>query len=249
MVRSVHEVVTAPALAEVEATARTRFDMDVTVAYRHVLETFFAYLAFVRGDWKEALRLAETAVQVSPEGHHTSGPDWGSRLRLLAYSGRPSDVMAVLDDRRAAFPQPGRRNGYGSWHLMTGAVEALAVIGERERAAGFYPLVTEYIASGVVLTAYFWPYLLERIAGIGAAAGREWDAAEEHFRTALRQAEELPFPIEAAETRRWYAWMLLDRNGAGDADRARSLVDEAIPIYHSIGMPRHEELARTLFPA
>jgi hypothetical protein len=73
--------------------------------------------------------------------------------------------------------------------------------------------------------------------------------AEEHFGTALRQAEELPFAIEDAETRRWYARMLLDRNGPGDADRARSLVEEAIPIYRRIGMPRHEELARALLPA
>jgi tetratricopeptide (TPR) repeat protein len=247
MVRSSHELVTSSALAEVEATARRRFNVEVAVAYSHVTGAFFAHLAFLRGDWDEALRLAEAAVQVSPEGHHTSGPDWGCLLRLLAYSGRPANVMTVLDDRQADFPQPGRRNGYGAWYLPVGAVEALSVIGERERASKFYPLVREFIATtGVVLPSYFSPYLLERIAGIGAAAGGQWDAAEDHFRTALRQAEQLPFDIEGAETRRFYARMLLDRAAPGDRDRARALLAEAIETYRCIGMPRHEEMTREL---
>jgi hypothetical protein len=40
--------------------------------------------------------------------------------------------------------------------------------------------------------------------------------------------------------------MLLDRNTTGDRDRARSLVEQAIPVYRRIGMPRHEEAARSL---
>ena len=40
--------------------------------------------------------------------------------------------------------------------------------------------------------------------------------------------------------------MLLDRNTAGDRDRARSLLEQAVPVYRRIGMPRHEELTRAL---
>jgi hypothetical protein len=166
-------------------------------------------------------------------------------LLILAYLDRPAEVLATLD-LAEDFPRPGRRNGYGPWYLVPAAIEALAVIGERERAAGLYPLLREHMDSTGVILLCFAPSLLERVAAIGAAAGRQWDLAEEHFSTALRQAEELPFVIEGAETRRWYARMLLDRNGPGDRDRARSLVEEAIPVYGRIGMPRHEELARTL---
>ena len=120
------------------------------------------------------------------------------------------------------------------------------MIGERDRAAGFYPLVLEFMATTGVVLPCFTPYLVERIAGIGAAAGGQWDVAEEHFRSALRQAEELPFVLEGAETQRWYARMLLDRNAAGDRDRARSLVEQAVPVYRRIGMPRHEKEARRL---
>jgi len=40
--------------------------------------------------------------------------------------------------------------------------------------------------------------------------------------------------------------MLLDRDAPGDRDRAHWLVEEALPVYRRIGMPRHEELARRL---
>ena len=127
------------------------------------------------------------------------------------------------------------------------AIEALYVIGERDRAASFYPLVGEFMATtGVILHGFAPCHLLERIAGIGAAAGSQWDLADQHFHNALRQADELPFELEGTETRRFYAEMLLNRNAAGDRDRARSLIEQAMPVYRRIGMPRHEALARRL---
>ena len=48
------------------------------------------------------------------------------------------------------------------------------------------------------------------------------------------------------ETRRWYAWMLLDRDGPGDREKARTLLSEAIAMYRQIGMPKHVEMAETM---
>jgi hypothetical protein len=172
--------------------------------------------------------------------------DWACLLRVLAYSGRSDEVHAVLEGRRGVLPRPGRPNGLGPWCLPDAAVEALWVIGDREGAAAFYPLVREYMETTGAIVHILNPHLVERMAGIGAAASGQRGAAEEHFRTALRQAEELPFEIESAETRRCYAEMLLEWNGTGDRDQARSLIDEALPIYRRVGMPRHEELARRL---
>ena len=103
------------------------------------------------------------------------------------------------------------------------------MIGDRERAAGFYPW------SGVHRDHRRCPLrlrsaLLERIAGIGAAAGGRWDLADEHFHKALRQADELPFELEGTETRRFYAEMLLNRTAAGDRERARSLIEQAMRL-------------------
>ena len=57
-----------------------------------------------------------------------------------------------------------------------------------------------------------------------AGAAREWDAAEQHYERALRQAEELPNRLEIPQVRHWYAVMLLDRGRPDDRERARSML-------------------------
>ena len=84
------------------------------------------------------------------------------------------------------------------------------------------------------------------MAGIAAAAAGQWEKAEEHYKTALRQAHELPHKIEQPEVRRWYARMLLDRDAPGDRDRARELLTEAIEMYRRIGMPKHVQMAERM---
>jgi tetratricopeptide (TPR) repeat protein len=232
-----------------EAGARRHLEVAGPLGFRHMSATLLSQVAFLRGDWDEALRWAEDAVRHSPEDHSTSGMDWACLLRVLAYSGRGAEVHAVLEGRRAVLPGLGRPNGFGPWHIPVGAVEALWVIGDRKGAANFYPLVRELRETTNIVLFALGPSLIERIAGIGAAAGRQWDLAESHFQTALRQAEELPYEIEGAETRRFYAEMLLDRKGPGDRDRARSLIDEALVTYRRVGMPRHAELAQRLLTA
>ncbi len=122
-------------------------------------------------------------------------------------------------------------------------VESLAVIGERDKAAALYPVLTDMIDDGSALT---WAGLTQTYAGIAAAAGERWDEAERHFETALTQAHDMPFVLAQPETRRWYAWMLIDRNEPGDRDKAAGLLKEAIKMYGEIGMPAHIELAEEL---
>ncbi len=88
--------------------------------------------------------------------------------------------------------------------------------------------------------------LLQKVAGIAAAAGEQWEQAEQHFETALRQAHEIPHRIEQPEVRRWYARMLIDRDAPGDREKAHKLLAEAIESYRQIGMPKHLELAEKL---
>ena len=86
--------------------------------------------------------------------------------------------------------------------MLFAAVEGLAVLGERTEAAKLYRLVLERMKTGNI----FRPAdsrLLDTLAGIAAAAGGRWTEAEEHFRTALRRAEEMPHIIEQPEARRF----------------------------------------------
>jgi hypothetical protein len=88
--------------------------------------------------------------------------------------------------------------------------------------------------------------LLQNAAGTAAAAAEQWEAAESHYRTAMRQADELPYRIAQPEVRRWYARMLLERGEDGDHDQARTRLGEAAELYEQRGMPKHVDMARAM---
>jgi tetratricopeptide (TPR) repeat protein len=196
--------------------------------------------------------LRERDLDASPEPESRSG---ASLLLPMLRAARSSGlgirgVFGLIRESRAMttrgpLPRPGRPNGVGSWTVLFAAVEALAVLGERAEAAKFYPLVLEAMKTGNLFRAFDFR-LLDTLAGIAAGAGENWVQAEEHFRTALRRAEELPHVIEQPEARRFYARMLLDRSAPGDRETARKLLTEAIEMYRRIGMPKHVEMAEAM---
>jgi hypothetical protein len=158
--------------------------------------------------------------------------------------------VALVGQRLDAF-------GFGridTERLQTGGVDGEArrdpPQGEHDRAAAFYDLVVECTErTRAICPNYNDMRLLERAAGIAAAAGRCWDDAEEHFRTTLRQAAGLPHLPEQAHTRRFLARMLLERDGPGDRAEAAQMAAEAADLYRRMGIPRHFELAAGLLNA
>ena len=153
-------------------------------------------------------------------------------------------VLDSLQVQRSRLAGIGAENPFGVWEEVASVVESLAVLDRPEGVYELYPHVARGIEKGVVIT--FQVRLWQMVAGIAAACGERWDGAQEHFETALRQAHELPHKIAQPEVRRWYARMLLDRNGAGDRDKARTLLGEAVEMYRTIGMPKHLEMAERM---
>jgi tetratricopeptide (TPR) repeat protein len=199
---------------------------------------------FWGGQWEKALQDFQEAVKVEPAGFY-AGAAWGYLSLFKAYAGDSNGALAMLEQKRQNLPRPGRANTMGTWTMLLAAVEGLAVLGERDEASKLYPLVEEAVHS-LALLIELGAGLLQTVAGMAAAAGGQWEKAEEHYQTALRQAHELPNLIEQPEVRRWYARMLIDRNAPGDRDKAFRLLTEAIAMYRRIGMPKHVEMAEAL---
>jgi tetratricopeptide (TPR) repeat protein len=210
---------------------------------------------FWRGEWEKALQDFQEAVKVEAAGFY-AGAAWGSLSLFKAYAGDSDGALHMLEQERQNLPRPGQANTIGAWSMLLAAVEGLAILNEREEASKLYPLVLEAVNSGA-LVDWLWG-LPQSLAGIAAAAGRQWEKAEEHYETALRQAHELPNVIEQPEVRRWYARMLIDRarsehpepvegrpsrSSGADLEKARQLLTEAIAMYRQIGMPKHVEMA------
>jgi tetratricopeptide (TPR) repeat protein len=216
------------------------------------VDSSYAWLGlaqFLRGDWDAAHGHFEQAVACEPPGA-LNGLDRAPFFEFLAYSGHRERALEMLDESEGhRMPAAGQRNTWGQWAMLTSAVEGLFVLGERERAGDYYDLVVECLElTKVVCCNSTDCRLLERVAGIAAMAGRCWDDAEGHFRTALRQADELPHRPEAAHTRRFFAEMLLERDGPDDRADAARLLKEAEDLYRRMGMPKHLAMVQGLRP-
>ena len=234
-------------LDALEAFARRdlRFATDNGMAWVSNSHGWLGLAFFFTGDWDKARQHLETAAELEPPGR-LHGCDRALLFEFRAYAGERDAALAMVD-ADDVLPVPGQPNGWGQWMMLLAAVEGLYVLDERDRAASYYDLVLECIERTQTICASFHDWrLLQRRAGIAAMAGRSWDDAEFHFRTALRQAEELPHLPEQAHTRRFFARMLFERDSPGDRAEATRMAAEAADLYRRMGMPRHFELAAGL---
>ncbi|MGH2792721.1 MAG: ATP-binding protein [Actinomycetota bacterium] len=202
----------------------------------------FLYIAaFRRGRLEEALEHARDADRMEPPGGF-SGWAWPLVVQSLARLGRRDEALAMLRGDRDRFPTS-RPATWGAWALLHGAVEAYMILGEREQAAALYPLVVESLGTGCVYLKVYDTRLCRTIAGIAAHAAQRWEEAEEHFREAIRIAEEMPIRSEQADGRRYFAAMLAERDGPGDREYARRLLEEALELYRSMDNTGYVEMA------
>ncbi|MGQ0464050.1 MAG: BTAD domain-containing putative transcriptional regulator [Sporichthyaceae bacterium] len=221
-----------------EAAARRAVEFPVGIDAEPISLSWLALARFLRGEWGEALRLANDGARHELT-NRMHGLEVGPLLQIKAYLGDRRGVLDILERERDYLPRPGVPNGLGSWQFLGYAVEGFSVLGDRERCAGLHPAAAAFAASDFVLTVH-QGRLAQRVAGMAAAAARRWDEAEAHFAAALRQAEELPHRFEFAETNRFLAAMLLDRGDKEGAARAAALAEAR---YRALGAPRHAALA------
>jgi tetratricopeptide (TPR) repeat protein len=250
-VRAMVDFCTAPDLAALEAFARGDLEFVANTGlpwFDHDL-AWIGLARFLAGDWDAAREPFEEAVRRAPDW--SLGWDRALLFEYLAYLGDRQGALALLDDTEEnCLPKAGQPNGWGRWVMLLSAVEGLYVLGEHDRAGAFYDLVVECIdRTRTICPNYNDMRLPQRAAGIAAAAGHRWNDAEKHFRTAVRQAAELPHLPEQAHTRRFFADMLLQRNAPGDRAEAAQMAAEAAELYRRMGMPRHFELVAGLVDA
>jgi tetratricopeptide (TPR) repeat protein len=231
-------------LREARECARrsTQITRDAGFPWFSIALSMEGAIATLAGDWTDAREAVEEAVRFKGAGNY-GGIEEACLLRFLTYAGEPG-ALELLDALEPRLPRSGVINGNGSWTVLLEWVEAAVLLGQHERAARLYPLTLQLIAQGTV--ALWACGLTERVAGIAAAAGKQWAEAEAHFTDAMRQAEELPHFPEQAEVRYWHARMLLYRHEPGDLDRAEVLLHEAAEVCRRIGMPKYLEMVQAM---
>ena len=198
---------------------------------------------FSRGNWDAAFVNLNKAVDVQNPGRWY-GPSHAALFLTKCYAGH-DDAMHFLNDSFDDVEQIGAVRSTGGWWSLVLAAEGLAVLGERDLLVTLYPRIAEAARTEWVLSAVGFQQF-KKLGGLAAAAIGKYDEAETFFRDALEEAERIPIKLEQPEVRRWYAKMLIDRDGPGDREKARELLEEALDGYRTLGMPRHLEMAKEL---
>jgi tetratricopeptide (TPR) repeat protein len=190
-----------------------------------------------RGDAVRAEAEIRRAVQLEAPGAF-SGSSTSILVRHLAHLGRAEEVMAIYQAERSKLPSLDRANSHGAWVRLLGLVEALYLCGFADDAAALSPLVEKALEHGPDWVT-FDGRLVRTCAGLAAAAGGRWEAAERHFAEAGLHAKRMNNRLEQTELRRLRARMLLDRDGLGDRALAAELLAEALIDYRKFGMPSY----------
>jgi predicted ATPase len=237
----------APDLAKLETTLRLAPTSEQRVRFAYWQAHFEVQLSlaeFFRGNWASALSHAQAACRPEP-GSSIEGIGVGTLFRQIAYAGDRNRALAILDEKRTWLPVSGQPNTRGSWLMLALVIEGLVMLGEQSQAEELYPLVGELVDTGAVT---LWPIFrsTHMIAGVAAAAARQWRMAEDHFEIALQHAVAFPQRLEEAEIRRFHAMMLMERAAPADREKAQRLLGEALLVYTRIGMPRHIEMIQAL---
>jgi class 3 adenylate cyclase/tetratricopeptide (TPR) repeat protein len=190
-----------------------------------------------RGDAERAEAELRRAVNLEPAGAY-SGSSTSILVRHLAHSGHAEEAWAIYQSARPTLPSPDQVNSNGAWSCLFGLVEALYLCGFRDDAAALSPLVEKALERGPDWIS-FDGRLVRTRAGVAAAAGGCWEAAERHFAVAQQHAKRIQNRLEETDLRRLRARMLLDRDGPGDRTEAAELLGEALINYRRFGMPSY----------
>ena len=190
--------------------------------------------ALLVGEYDRARAAFELAGENAIPGIVWSGADLCYLLSGKARLG-DTDTLDLYEGLAAQIPAAGTAKSSGPSLLLMGAIEALVLMDQPEKAAALYPAMRDIVASGVAVQNFTYGFH-ERFAGVAAAAGRDWEAAEDHFQEALQLAEDLGHRVEQARVPYWYARMLIDRDESGDRARAKEILAEARTLSESMGL-------------
>lgn len=206
-----------------------------------------------RGGLAEALCDQQMAQLCVLRGRLDEAAIWAERLEAIGqpfygpvlagvYSklGRAGDTARAL----AMVPEPGPPNAAAQLAL------ACAMAGDRDRAARLYALLEPY--AELVMVGPFAAWCDGPVAqslGLLATSLERWDAAAQHFGTAIVLTERLHAPLLRAHSLRAYAELLSRRHGSGDCDRAHALFVQAMAVYDELGATGSADSTRLLMAA
>jgi len=219
---------------DAEKLAHESFELGVSANHRDaavVYGTQLVVFAWQRGD---TTALVEPTLDIL-----TRVPDlpaWRSALALvLALGGRPDDARAEL---RRVTQSLNNLTFTSTWTpALIGLAEVARQLDEPSVAARLYEGLADYPdRMSVISLSLSEMGPISRALGVLAGLQGDHARAERHFAEALAICERISSPPHTTRTQVELARVLLDRRADDDVDRARELLDVALPAARELGM-------------
>jgi tetratricopeptide (TPR) repeat protein len=202
------------------------------------VQTTLAGTLHLRDRSAEAVPLLQSAVRRCLP-FFAGYPD-GLLALSLTVLGAP-DADAAIDAAMKWLPGAGRSRGLGSWHAVSLLVEALRHRNRRDEAAR---LIEQAERAATEWDSNHYAFPVRSAAAIAAACAGDWARSEAHHRASIARMDEIPYVTASPIARFWYADMLIDRGGAGDAAAAAALLEKSIECCDAIGLALYARLGR-----
>ena len=199
-----------------------------------------------QGRLREALPMLQHFVRTTPKAQ-----TWQPGLALLYAE---LDLRPECQEQFDSLPWHRASTAPRDASTMTIAMFAAEVcvyLGDVARAALLYPMLKGH-AGANLLADSAGPCLgsADRVLGNLASVMAQWELAERHFEAALAMDRQTGARVWLAHSRYDYAVMLHRRAQAGDLDRARALLADAVAESTALGMnaltPRITALAQAI---
>jgi DNA-binding SARP family transcriptional activator len=160
--------------------------------------------------------------------------------------------LGRTDDARREFENMAREEFSGlpfdmEWlYGMSLLVETSALLGDTDSAPVLYGLLVPWAAFNATDHPEGIRGSVSRYLGLLATTMERWSEAALHFEEALEMNERMGARPWLAHTQHDYARMLLARDGTGDAEHARELIERALATYQELGMDSYAARASKL---
>jgi class 3 adenylate cyclase/tetratricopeptide (TPR) repeat protein len=221
-------------LEDAEKLARESFDLGVAASHPDsavVYGTQAVIFAWHRGDTSE---LVEPTIDIL--SRVPALPAWRSALALvLALGGRREEARDLLLEVTSGLHE---LSFSATWcAALVGLAEVARVLDEPDAAPPVYEGLVDFADRlSVISLSLSEMGPISRALGVLAGLQGKHDLAEQHLTDALETSERIGAPPHATRTRVDLARVLLERRRGDDVDRARDLLEQAIPEAQDLGM-------------
>jgi hypothetical protein len=195
----------------------------------------YEYILMVAIRWQQG-RLGELQETVIDHGErYPSVARWRNALAAVELADERTARAEIERHAHSDFAEL-PRNGLWILHLCALA-EACVLVGDRQRAARLYELLSPFAERNVVSlsTIPFGPVVLR--LGMLAAMLERWQEAERHFEVAMERCGRLGARAVTARVLYEQSRMLLARGADEDQARGVELLAQAEAICHELDLP------------